>query len=127
MNVSIMYLRTTSRKNRDGSTITYYQLAHNERHPKTRKPVAKIIHSFGRADKLDANQLVRLCTSIARVCGVQVIVPLQESDAGKQSQAVGLPKDLKLIGTRTLGTVWAIDMIMRLISKKNFSSILPTY
>ena len=67
MNVSIMYLRTTSRKNRDGSTITYYQLAHNERHPKTRKPVAKIIHSFGRADKLDANQLVRLCTSIARV------------------------------------------------------------
>ena len=111
MHVSIMYLRTTSRKNRDGSTITYYQLAHNDRHPKTRKPVAKIIHSFGRADKLDANQLVRLCTSIARVCGVQVIVPSQESDAEKQSQAVGLPKGLKLIGTRTLGTVWAIEAL----------------
>jgi hypothetical protein len=36
-----MYLRSTKRKNKDGSTVEYYQLAHNERHPQTRKPVAK--------------------------------------------------------------------------------------
>ena len=33
-----MYLRKTKRKNRDGSEVEYYQLAHNERHPVTRKP-----------------------------------------------------------------------------------------
>ena len=109
MHVSIMYLRTTSRKNRDGSTIKYYQLAHNERHPKTRKPVAKIIHSFGRADKIDREQLVRLCNSIARVCGVQVIGC--KNDADNKNQPEGLPKDLKLIGTRTLGTVWLIEAL----------------
>ena|SRR6056297_33128 len=65
-----MYLRTIRRKNKDGSVVEYYQLAHNERHPDTRKPVAKVVHSFGRADELDRDELVRLCKSIARVCGV---------------------------------------------------------
>jgi len=70
-----MYLRRTSRKNKDGSVVEYYQLPHNERHPQTRKPVAKIIHNFGRVDQLDREQLVRLCHSIARVCGLIVIDP----------------------------------------------------
>ena len=70
-----MYLRTTKRKNKDGSVVEYYQLAHNERHPDTRKPVAKIIHNFGRVDQLDRQQLVRLCQSIARVCGLTVVDP----------------------------------------------------
>ena len=70
-----MYLRTTRRKNKDGSVVEYYQLAHNERHPTTGKPVARIIHSFGRADELDRDHLVRLCHSIARVCALQVIDP----------------------------------------------------
>ena len=48
-----MYLRTTSRKNKDGSVVEYYALAHNERHPETDKPVPRIIHSFGRANHLD--------------------------------------------------------------------------
>ena len=68
-----MYLRTTQRKNKDGSVTKYYQLAHNERHPVTKKSTARIIHSFGRADQLDREQLVRLCRSIARVCGVKVV------------------------------------------------------
>ena len=46
-----MYLRRTKRKNKDGSSVEYFQLAHNERHPVTRKPVAKIIHNFGRVDQ----------------------------------------------------------------------------
>lgn len=37
-----MYLRITNRTNKDGSAVEYFQLAHNERHPDTRKPVAKI-------------------------------------------------------------------------------------
>ena len=66
----------TQRKNKDGSTVAYYQLAHNERHPVTRKPVAKIIHNFGRVDQVDREQLVRLCRSISRVCGLTVIDPM---------------------------------------------------
>ena len=37
-----MYLRTTKRKNKDGSTVEYFQLAHNERHPVTGKAVDTI-------------------------------------------------------------------------------------
>ncbi len=48
-----MYLRETRRTNRDGSVVAYLQLAHNERHPETGSPVAKVIHSFGRAELVD--------------------------------------------------------------------------
>ncbi len=68
MGVLAMYLRTTKRKNRDGSVVKYYQLAHNKRHPKTDNTRAKVIHSFGRADEVDKDELVRLCSSIARIC-----------------------------------------------------------
>ena len=93
-----MYLRTTQRKNKDGSVTRYYQLAHNERHPVTGKATARIIHSFGRADRLDRDSLVRLCRSIARVCGVEVVDPLND-DSG------GLPKDVKIIRTVDFGTI----------------------
>jgi hypothetical protein len=75
-----MYLRTIKRKNKDGSVVTYYQLACNFRHPETNQPTARVIHSFGRADQLDRNELVRLCKSIARVCNLQVIDPLEASE-----------------------------------------------
>ena len=75
-----MYLRTSRRKNKDGSVTEYYQLAHNERHPRTRKPVARVIHNFGRADQLNRDELVRLCKSIARVCDLQVIDPLRQAE-----------------------------------------------
>jgi hypothetical protein len=47
--------------------------------------VANIIHNFGRTDQLDRQQLVRLCQSIARVCGLTVIDPC---DASSQSPAI---------------------------------------
>ena len=97
-----MYLRTTSRKNKDGSVVKYYQLAHNERHPDTGKPVARIIHSFGRADQLDRDHLVRLCQSIARVCGLQLIDPLSDADDRAVAASTGLPESLKLIRTLTI-------------------------
>ena len=106
-----MYLRTTRRKNKDGSVVTYYQLAHNERHPVTRKPVAKIIHSFGRADELDRDQLVRLCNSIARVCGLHVIDPLADAEDINADDPINWPSELKLVRTRTLGSVFAIQAL----------------
>ena len=61
-----MYLRETRRTNKDGTVVSYLQLAHNERHPVTGSPVAKVIHSFGRADKVDRDALARLVSSISR-------------------------------------------------------------
>src|SRR5664280_1764085 len=61
-----MYLRETRRTNRDGSVVAYLQLAHNERHPQTGSPIAKVIHNFGRAEKVDRAALARLVNSISR-------------------------------------------------------------
>jgi transposase len=103
-----MYLRTTKRKNKDGSTVEYYQLAHNERHPKTRKPVARIIHNFGRTDQLDRQELVRLCQSIARVCGLIVTDPL---DAESTAATIGLGDDLKIKQTLALGCPTVVEAL----------------
>lgn len=62
-----MYLRETRRTNRDGSVVRYLQLAHNERHPETGVPAARVIHNFGRADTIDRAGLERLMKSIGRV------------------------------------------------------------
>jgi hypothetical protein len=104
-----MYLRTTRRKNKDGTTAEYFQLAHNERDPVTHKPVARIIHSFGRADELDRDQLVRLCRSIARVCQVEVIDRLNpEASFG---EAIGWPDDLTFHKTYPFGPLLVIEAL----------------
>ena len=61
-----MYLRQTRRTNRDGSVVSYLQLAHNERHPVTGVSTAKVIHNFGRAETVDRDGLARLVASISR-------------------------------------------------------------
>ena len=120
-----MYLRTTKRKNKDGSVVEYYQLAHNERHPVTRKPVAKIIHNFGRTDDLDRDQLVRLCRSIARVCGLTVPDPLVQEQGQALHTEAGLPSDLKIKKTVSFGSVLTIETLWeRLGLKKTFSDIV---
>lgn len=106
-----MYLRTTRRKNKDGSVVEYYQLAHNERHPVTGKPVAKIIHNFGRTDQLDREQLVRLCRSIARVCDLTVVDQHDNGHDMPDQAAPVLPSGLKIDRTVTLGTVMAIEAL----------------
>jgi len=120
-----MYLRTTKRKNKDGSVVEYYQLAHNERDPVTRKPVAKIIHNFGRTDKLEREELVRLCRSIARVCGLTVLDPLDDEQGQVLLDKDGLPSDLKIMNTVSFGCVLAIEALWeRLGLKKTFSDIV---
>jgi transposase len=119
-----MYLRTTRRKNKDGSVVEYFQLAHNERHPVTRKPVAKIIHNFGRTDQLDREQLVRLCRSIARVCGLTVVDPYSDDEQQAETADAYLAPDLKIDRTVTLGTVLAIEALWEKIGlRKTFCDI----
>ena len=59
-----MYMRTTKRHNKDGSTVEYYQLAETRWDPTQRRPTAHIIHNFGRADTLDLEALLRLAQSM---------------------------------------------------------------
>jgi hypothetical protein len=105
-----MYLRTNKRRNVDGNVVAYYQLAHNERHARTGRSVPRIIHTFGRADELDRSELVRLCRSIARVCNLVVVDPLEDSAAEVPSEA-GLPQDVELVGTVELGIPLMIEAL----------------
>jgi transposase len=108
-----MYLRTTKRKNKDGSVVTYYHLAHNVRHPETNQPTPRIIHNFGRADQLDRQQLVRLCRSIARVCELKVTDPLQALNSPPEERAdtEDWPEALQLVQTVELGTLVVIEAL----------------
>ena len=92
--------------------VQYYQLAHNVRHAKTGSPVAEIIHNFGRADELDRDELVRLCRSIARVCGVEVHDPMVPAKASvADDRPAVLPEDVKLIRTLELGVPHVVEAL----------------
>ena len=94
-----MYLRQTRRTNRDGSVVSYLQLAHNERHPVTGAPTAKVIHNFGRADRVDREALGRLVSSISRF-----LTPEQAATA-----ATGV--DVEVLDSRRLGAGWTLDRV----------------
>jgi len=102
-----MYLRTTKRNNRDGSVVTYYQLAHNVWDKEKKQARAKVLFNFGRADQLDGDELARLCKSIARVCGLKVSNPLHADEDSDELQDV-LPRDVEQVLTRPYGAVLAI-------------------
>lgn len=110
-----MYLRTVTRKNKDGTSVDYYQLAHNERDSKTKKPVARIIHNFGRANQHNKEVLVRLCQSIARVCGLEVLDIDEQWKLEKKKQTDNKAKQffdtVKLIKTMEFGTVEVIKFL----------------
>src|SRR5512144_2233551 len=94
-----MYLRETRRRNRDGSTVSYLQLAHHERNPETGSPTAKVIHSFGRADNVDRNALGRLVSSISRF-----LPPEQAAPAAAAAE-------VEILDSRRLGGAWTLDRV----------------
>jgi hypothetical protein len=94
-----MYLRETRRTNRDGSVVAYLQLAHNERHPDTGSSVAKVIHSFGRAEQVDRDGLARLVSSISRF-----LTPEQATAAARGAE-------VEIVDSRPLGGAWTLDRL----------------
>ena len=89
-----MFLRETRRTNRDGSVVSYLQLAHNERHPVSGNPVAKVIHSFGRADTVDRAALARLVSSISRFLTPEqavIATPRHRTGDRRRGRGAGLP------------------------------------
>src|SRR5262249_60990443 len=96
-----MFLRTIGRRNKDGSTVRYLQLAHNEWDPQRRCAVARVVHSFGREDELDRAALARLVRSIARF--------LEPAEA----LAVMAPRELRFLGSKALGGAGVLDAVWR--------------
>lgn len=94
-----MYLRESRRKNRDGSVVSYLQLAHNERRGESGSPAAKVIHNFGRAEQVDREALSRLVSSISRFLEPEQAV----------SAAAGT--DVEVLDSRKLGGAWTLDQL----------------
>jgi hypothetical protein len=94
-----MYLRETRRTNRDGSVVRYLQLAHNERHPQTGNSVARVIHNFGRAERVDRDALGRLVSSISRF-----LTPEQAAGAAAGAE-------VEILDSRHLGGAWTLDRV----------------
>lgn len=97
-----MYLRTTQRRNKDGSVVRYLALAENARHPEKGHVEARVVHSFGRADRLDRAVLERLVASIRRVLAEDQGEPVVErSGAG----------DIEIEAVFELGVVHVVKIL----------------
>jgi hypothetical protein len=94
-----VYVRETKRRNRDGSTVSYLQLAHSERHPVSGVPSAKVIHNFGRADAVDRDALARLVASISRFLDPQ------------QAIAAAHAGEIEILDSRRFGGAWVLDQL----------------
>ena len=62
-----MYIRTTARKNKDGSRVEYVQLAHNYWDPVKKRPRAKIIVNLGRKDRLDLDRIRDMIRALSKL------------------------------------------------------------
>lgn len=94
-----MYLRSTLRRNRDGSEVRYYQLAENTWDSERGCAVATVVYNFGRSDQLDADKLRRLAKSILRVfSGEEQLAALE---------------DVRVLDARPYGGVYVLDQIWR--------------
>ena len=79
--------------------VRYLQLAHNERHPDTGVPTAKVIHNFGRVEQVDRAALTRLVASISRF--------LDPAEA----VAAASGADVEVVDCRRLGGAWVLDRV----------------
>ena len=64
-----MFVRTATRRNKDGSAVRYVQLVHNEWDPVAKSSRMRVVHSFGREDQLDRAAVERLAGSLGRLLG----------------------------------------------------------
>jgi hypothetical protein len=62
-----MFVRTATRRNKDGSAVRYLQLVHNEWDPAAKAAKMKVLHNFGREDQVDKAAIERLAGSLARL------------------------------------------------------------
>ena len=109
-----MYIRQISRKNKDGSKVTYVQLAHNQWDPEKRSCTAKLLYSFGRKEDVDIDQLKRLVKSISRF--------LPASDAAEAEAMIkNRGRKLSWIQSRSYG---GIHVLLELWKQLGFDRLI---
>lgn len=96
-----MYLRTTPRRNSDGSVVRYLQLAHNTWDPAAKRSRVQVIYNFGREDHHNRAALQRLVASVSRFLDPD------------QTLAATAGEGLAFVESHPLGGVWALDGLWR--------------
>jgi len=96
-----MYLRTTPRKNKDGSVVRYVQLAHNVWDPVAKRSRTQVIYNFGRADDSSRAALERLAGSLSRFLSPEAALFPAEGAGFKFDES------------RPLGGVFVLDALWR--------------
>ena len=99
-----MFVKTSTRRNRDGSRVTYLQLAHSEWDPAAKSSRTKVLYSLGRADELDRTAIERLIASLTRLLGVEPAT----GPGPERARVVGVP-GLAFTDSRPLGGAWLLD------------------
>jgi hypothetical protein len=104
-----MYLRSTPRRNKNGTEVRYLQLAHNVWDPAAKRSKVRVIYNFGREDAANREALQRLVASVTRFL---------DPDAALAAAADGLAftESRPLGGTCVLDGLWArlgIGPVMR--------------
>jgi len=89
-----VYLRTVK-----SNGVEYVQLAHNER--VDGKSRVKVIHGFGRKDRLDTAALKRLINSMSRF--------LDAEDAASVRQGLGLESPFEFLGAKEYGGTYLLN------------------
>jgi transposase len=93
-----MYLRSTARRNKDGSEVRYLQLARNVWDPQKRRSAVQVVYNFGREDAANREALQRLAASVTRFL---------DPDAALAASGGGLD----FTGSRPLGGTWVLDAL----------------
>jgi hypothetical protein len=90
-------LRSTPRRNKDGSEVRYLQLAHNVWDPAAKRSRVQVVYNFGREEAGTREALERLVASVAR-----------HLDPGRTRLAEGLQftESRPLGGTHVLDALW---------------------
>ncbi len=91
-----MYLRSTPRRNKDGTEVRYLQLAHNVWDPAAKRSRVQVVYNFGREDAANRAALQRLVASVTRFL----------DPAKALAAAAG---GLEFTESRPLGGTWALD------------------
>jgi hypothetical protein len=91
-----MYLRSTPRRNKDGSEVRYLQLAHNVWDPQLRRSKVQVVYNFGRENAANREALQRLVASVTRFL-----------DPGAALAATA--EGLEFAESRPLGGTWVLD------------------
>src|SRR6266511_1417759 len=96
-----MYLRTTPRRNNDGSVVRYLQLAHNTWDSAAKRSRVQVIYNFGREDHHNLAALQRLVASVSRFLDPD------------QTLAATAGEGMAFVESRPLGGVWTLDGLWR--------------